>query len=191
MMVKRLLNISFGIALIGVMCVSCENKMEVIEALSDASNKPELSAYNFETLYSDSGKVKVRMVSPEWHQYNNNPKPYRAYPLGLHSYLLDDSLKVRAEISALYVKNYIRQNLWEARKNVVVVNQKGDRLTTEELFWDQDKHVIFSKKYCRIVTPDGGEHIGNCGLQAKEDFTDWKLLCPAWSTIIFKDESAQ
>jgi lipopolysaccharide export system protein LptC len=191
MMVKRLLNISFGIALIGVMCVSCENKMEVIEALSDASNKPELSAYNFETLYSDSGKVKVRMVSPEWHQYNNNPKPYREYPLGLHSYLLDDSLKVRAEISALYVKNYIRQNLWEARKNVVVVNQKGDRLTTEELFWDQDKHVIFSKKYCRIVTPDGGEHIGNCGLQAKEDFTDWKLLCPAWSTIIFKDESAQ
>ncbi len=188
---KRIIFIGLVIVIFSLVLVSCENKLEVIEALSDANTKPELSAYNFETLYSDSGRVKVRMVSPEWHQYSGIPKPYREYPKGMHSYLFDDSLKVTAEISALYVKNYIKQNLWESRKNVVVVNQKGDRLTTEELFWDQEKHIIYSKKYCRIVTPDGGEHIGNCGLEAKEDFTDWKLLCPDWSTIIFKDEQAK
>jgi hypothetical protein len=188
---RKIVSVSSILILFSMMFFSCENKLEVIEALSDANNKPEISGYNFETLYSDSAKVKLRMLSPEWHQYNSGPKPYREYPQGLHSYLYDDSLHVKAEISALYVKNYIRQNLWEARKNVVVVNQKGERLNTEELFWDQERHIIYSKKYCRIVTPDGGEHIGNCGLQAKEDFTDWKLLCPDWSTIIFKDEPAE
>jgi len=184
-------SIGCSIVFFALMLVSCENKLEVIEALTDANNKPEISAYNFESLYSDSGRVQLRMVSPEWHQYSATPKPYREYPQGLHAYLFDDSLHVRAEISALYAKNYIRENLWEARNKVVVVNQKGDRLNTEELFWDQGRHVIYSKKYCRIITPDGGEHIGNCGLEAKEDFTDWKLLCPDWSTIVFKDETPQ
>ncbi len=184
-------SIVFAIVTTLTFFTACENKLEVIEALSDANNKPEISAYNFESLYSDSGHVQVRMVSAEWHQYGSIPKPYKEFPKGLHAYIYDDSLRVKAEISALYVKNYIRENLWEARKNVVVVNQKGDRLNTEELFWDQTRHIIYSKKYCRIVTPDGGEHIGNCGLEAKEDFTDWKLLCPDWSTIVFKDEPAQ
>ena len=46
------------------------------------------------------------------------------------------------------------QHLWELRGRVVVRNVQGDVFRTEELFWDLNKHEMWSYKYIRIVTPE-------------------------------------
>lgn len=182
----------FGIALLLFTAVySCENKLEVIEAVTDVNTMPDGASYDVESLRSDSGKIQMRMTTPEVLQYSTVTKPYEEFPKGMHVYLYNDSMEVKAEVSALYVKHLVKEDLWEARKNVVVVNIQGDRLNTEELFWDPRKHIIYSSKYCRITRKDGSEHISTCGLEAKEDFTDYKLLCPDWGTLVFKDAQAQ
>ena len=50
----------------------------------------------------------------------------------------------------------ISQNkkLWELRGRVRVLTKEGLRYFSEQLFWDQSKHEIYSHVYSRIVTPE-------------------------------------
>ena len=62
----------------------------------------------------------------------------------------------------------------EARKNVVVVNQKGDRLNTEHLIWDEKKQKLISDEFVKITTKD--QIIYGDGFEANEDFTKYKIF---------------
>ncbi len=155
---------------------SCENDLEVVKIFSDPQKAPDITMNNFETIYSDSAKVKARLTAPLLDRYDSDNKKYSEFPKGLHVYFYNDSLHVNAEIVAKYAINYDKTKLWEARNDVVVTNTKGERLNTEQLFWDQNKKIIYTKKYCRITTPDGNQHIGENGMEASEKFDNWKLL---------------
>ena len=61
----------------------------------------------------------------------------------------------------------------EADRNVVVVNKKGERLNTEQLYWDETKHIIYTNKAVTITTAT--EILDGDGLQSNEDFTDYKI----------------
>jgi LPS export ABC transporter protein LptC len=167
----------FIIAVLGaVVFQSCENDLKVVQTFSDPEKVPDISMINFESLYSDSAKVKGKLTAPELDRYDSERKKYSEFPKGLHVYFYNDSLKVNAEIVAKYAINYDKTAIWEARNDVVVTNTKGERLNTEQLFWDQNRKIIYTKKYCRITTPDGMQHVGENGMEAKENFDDWKLL---------------
>jgi LPS export ABC transporter protein LptC len=168
---------TFVIALLLVISLSCENNLEVVKSLSHLENIPDISGTNTEIIYSDSAKVKVRIVTTELDAYRKVKKPYLKFPKGLHVYFYNDSLKVNAEVYSKYAIYYENEKLWEARNDVVVVNKKGEKLNTEELYWDENKQIIYSSKYCRITTPDSLEHIGDCGMKARQDFSSWELHC--------------
>jgi LPS export ABC transporter protein LptC len=156
--------------------ISCENDMEVVKIFSDPQMSPDMSMNNFETIYSDSAKVKARLTAPLLNRYDADNKKYSEFPKGMHVYFYNDSLIVNAEIVAKYAINYDKTKIWEARNDVVVTNLKGEKLNTEQLFWDQNKKIIYTKKYCRITTTDGNQHIGENGMEANEKFDNWKLL---------------
>lgn len=155
---------------------SCENDLKVVQTFANPEKVPDISMTNFETIYSDSAKVKGKLTAPVLDRYNTDKKKYSEFPKGLHVYFYNDSLKVNAEIVAKYAINYDKTAVWEARNDVVVTNTKGERLNTEQLFWDQNRKIIYTQKYCRITTPDGMQHIGENGMEAKENFEDWKLI---------------
>ena len=52
----------------------------------------------------------------------------------------------------------------------------GDRLDTEELFWNPKKEDIFTDKFVRIEK-DGKLHMGE-GLEAKQDLSFYRILKP-------------
>ena len=155
---------------------SCENDLKVVKAFSDPKKEPDITMTNFETIYSDSARVKGKLTAPLLDRYDSESKKYSEFPKGLHVYFYSAALTVNAEIMAKYAINYDKTQIWEARNDVVVTNTKGERLNTEQLFWDQTKKIIYTKKYCRITTPDGLQHVGENGMEAKENFEDWKLF---------------
>jgi len=180
--------VAIAIALATVL-FSCENDIEVVNAITNLNIAPELSGTEVEILYSDSAKLKVRIVTPELKKFRKSDnKPYIEFPKGMHVYFYDDSMTVNAEVSARYAIYWEIPKLWEARNNVVVVNVKGDKLNTEQLFWDENKEIIYSEKYCKVTTPDGEVHIGHKGLTARQDFSNWKLL-GASGSMKFRDET--
>lgn len=62
----------------------------------------------------------------------------------------------------------------EARKNVSVINQKGERLNTEHLVWDERSEKLTSDEFVKITTKD--EIIFGNGFEANQDFTKYKIF---------------
>jgi LPS export ABC transporter protein LptC len=61
----------------------------------------------------------------------------------------------------------------EAKRNVVVVNEKGDKLNTEHLIWDKNTRMIRTEEFVKITTED--EIIMGNGMEADEHFTKYKI----------------
>jgi hypothetical protein len=106
----------------------------------------------------------------------------------MHVYFYDDSMAVNAEVSSRYAIYQETIKLWKATNDVVVVNVKGEKLNTELLFWDENKEIIYSTKYCKVTTPEGEVHEGHKGLTARQDFSNYKLL-GASGSMKLRDET--
>ncbi|MCX6256637.1 MAG: LPS export ABC transporter periplasmic protein LptC, partial [Bacteroidia bacterium] len=63
--------------------------------------------------------------------------------------------------------------LWEASENVVVVNQNGDIINSEKMFWDRKKGKIYSDEFVKITTKD--EIIYGNGFEAGQSLNNWVI----------------
>jgi LPS export ABC transporter protein LptC len=147
--------------------------MEKVKLLSKGSVEPVESASNVKILYSDSAKLQTEITAPEMNHFETE-NPYLEMPLGLKAIVYDDSGGVKSRITADYGINYEREQKMEAKKNVVVINEKGDQMNTEHLIWDQKQGKLLSKEFVKITTKD--EIIFGTGLEANEDFTKYKIF---------------
>jgi LPS export ABC transporter protein LptC len=170
-----------------ILVSSCENDIDVVKSISNPKILPDVTASKVETFYSDSAKLKVRILSPEFSDYETVANPYTEFPKGIHAYIYGDSANVIGEIISNYAIYYKSTDMWEARDNVIAYNPKGERLNTEQLFWDIRKKIFYSKKYSKITSPDGSQHIGEKGFEAQEDFNSYKLFGSS-GQFMFKDE---
>jgi LPS export ABC transporter protein LptC len=62
----------------------------------------------------------------------------------------------------------------EAKKNVVVINEKNEKLNTEHLIWNEKTKKIYSDEFVKITTPD--EIIYGTGFEADQDFSRYKIM---------------
>jgi LPS export ABC transporter protein LptC len=60
------------------------------------------------------------------------------------------------------------------RRNVEILNVKGEVLNTEELRWDQKTGKIITDRFVKITTKD--QIITGQGLISDQSFTDWEIL---------------
>ena len=80
--------------------------------------------------------------------------------------------KIISELSANYGKNFEREQKWLATGNVVMVNDKGDTLRTEELIFLEKENRIFSDKFVSIKK--GEQYIeGLGGFESDTQMTKW------------------
>jgi LPS export ABC transporter protein LptC len=173
----------------GVFCiVACENDIEIINSLTNTNNLPELKGKKVETLYSDSGKVKMQLNADEILQFGKAERPYIEFPQGIHVIFFDDSLKLESEIIADYAKYFTDEKLWEARGNVIALNNaSGEKLNTEELFWDETQQRIYSNSFSRIENKDGIFY-GQKGFETNQKFAPLRLKSSR-GTVNVKDEA--
>ena len=117
------------------------------------------------------------LKSPLLNKYAENDMPsYIEMPKGVEVYFYDSLNKVKSLLTANYAIDYENKKLMEAENNVVVVNEKGEKLNTEHLTWDQNKKIITSDKFVRITTKD--EVLFGDGLDADEGFNKWVIKKP-------------
>lgn len=177
-----LINPILGVALL----FSCTNDLKKVNALPDMKSKPMLSANEVNIERNDSGQIVLKAYAPEILYYKNAKEPFTEFPKGLKVETYTHYPVVESSIKADYAKNKESLKMWEAKKNVVVSNYKGDTLNTELLYWNDNKHIIYSDKFCRVKTSDGVLY-GKNGFEADDNFTRWKLKNTK-GTIYSKDE---
>ncbi|HRC91801.1 MAG TPA: LPS export ABC transporter periplasmic protein LptC [Bacteroidia bacterium] len=159
--------------IISLLMMSCENDIEQVKLVTGNVVEPIESAKGLEILYSDSGKVKVRISAGEMNRYLQ-PKPITEMPKGVKIDFFDDNLKVTSTLTSDYaLRDDFNKNM-EAKKNVEVVNVKGEKLMTEYLKWDEKTGLISSPEFVKIITAD--EIIYGNGFESNQDFSRYKIF---------------
>ena len=156
---------------------SCENDIAVVNTITSVNEKklPVQSDVNVEIMYSDSARVRAKLTGPKLDRYSG-AKPYMEVPKGLEIIFYDEHHKEQTKLTADYGIGFDNGNgmeHMEAKRNVVVINQKGDKLNTEHLIWNAITKKIFTDEFVKITTKD--EIIWGDGLIANQDFSDYTI----------------
>lgn len=134
---------------------SCQDEKEhTAPAIYPRDSVSVMTSYGVNTLVSDSGVIKYRIVAESW-EVNQVKNPSRwTFVNGLFLEQFDDKFHVEAYIQCDTAYYYDQQKIWELRGRVRVRNKEGLRFSSEELYWDQNKHELYSYVFSRLVTPD-------------------------------------
>lgn len=151
-----------------VMLFSCKNDMEEINRVAGGEILPEMTGTNLEMIYTDSARIKYKVITPEYLKMSEGEEKYEEFPQGLHAISYDTDGKEIGSITCKYAKKLEDEQLWEARNEVVVVNAEGKKLETELLYWDTQKQIIYSDRYAKL-SADGQIIEGNRGFKSDQD----------------------
>jgi LPS export ABC transporter protein LptC len=135
-----------------ILVSSCENKIPVITK-SDLLTLPSLTVKDFKTTLTDSGRVQLEMSSPLVEKYDKAEPPYAEFRTGIKVVFYNGKDSAQARVTSKYAK-CTDNNLWELRDSVVVINDKGERLETELLYWNQAKDLIYTDRFVKIKSED-------------------------------------
>lgn len=166
---RILLYMLFGFFLVGC-SVTKEDKKNIEEMGEEI---PTQEAFNITYIYSDSAVIQAILRAPHVYerQADENSDPYEVFDLGFKLEFLDRKGQVSSEMSANWGEVNMKSGIAEAKDNVVVVNNKGERMETELLHWDKEKDSIYSYVFTKIFTED--EIIYCDTLLAKSDFSSY------------------
>lgn len=154
---------------------SCGNKdLEKIKVISTNKDLPIEVGTNISINYTDSGYQKATLFAPLLERYATETRSETEMTKGITAYFYSREGKVNSYIKSKYAIRNERERTITARKDVQVVNNKGDTLRTEELIWDEKSDKIYSDKAVRITTPD--KIILGTGMVSNSAFTQFKVL---------------
>ena len=133
---------------------------------------PTVEAFNFETSYTDSGVIRYFLKTPRLLVFSQEKSPYKEFPEGFHLQKFDPNKKITSELSANYGINYEVEQKWLATGNVVMVNDKGDTLRSEELIYLIKEDKIYSEKFVNIKKGDQ-DITGSGGFESDSQMKKW------------------
>ena len=166
---SRILYMKIIIVLLGaIMLLACKNDIKEVNALAEREKRPDMTGENLELVYSDSARIKYRVLAPEYIKVNREKEKYEEFPKGIHVLSYDPAGKMIGSIKAKYAKKLEDEMLWEARNEVVIINAEGKKLETELLYWDMKKELIYSDRYVKL-SADGQIIEGNNGFHSDQN----------------------
>jgi len=177
-------NIFAAVIIMAAILTSCKNeKQEVVDL--QIEDMPALSARNIETIYTDSGKVTLVMRAPLINQYNDLKGDFTEFPEGVRVFFYDKKESPQASISSRFARYTEKDELWELRDSVVAVNEKGDILETELLYWSEGKERVWSDRFVQITGKE--QIIRGTGFESDQRLERWKIKNVS-ATIYIEDE---
>lgn len=151
---KRLMGVGLMLALFAAM-ISCEQqKSHTAPAVLERDSVSLMVSYGVNTLISDSGVIKYRIVTERWEVNNVKNPPRWIFEKGIFMEQYDKTFHIEGYIQADSAWYYDQQKLWELRGRVSIRNVNGLYFSSEELFWDGIKHEFYSHKFSRLITPE-------------------------------------
>ena len=158
------------IAVASILFTSCKTDLEEAKLITSRANTNIETGKDVEILYSDNGIVRIKAEAKTATRYNTQ-KPYMEFSDGMKMFFYSATGEVESTLTARYATAVENSNEMTARDSVVVINNKGERLDTDELIWDETKKTIYSNTFVRISTAD--EIIYGKGMVADQNFSNY------------------
>ena len=134
---------------------SCSNAQEhTADAVNPEDSVSMMVSYGVNTLISDSGVIKYRIVTERW-EVNTIKQPSRwEFMKGIFFEQFDENFHVQAYIQADTAWYFDKEQLWKLRGRVSIRNVDSLIYKSEELYWDGIHHEFYSNVFSRLVTPE-------------------------------------
>lgn len=161
------IRILFVVLTLALMC-SCESNFKDVQKINFAEFTPSGEADTLDLKYTDSGKIKSILLSPKMLDYANVEFPFTEFPKGVNVTLYDNKEK-RTFITSNYAISFKGTNIIDLRGNVVITSESGQKLETEQLYFDQKNEWFFTEKYFKFTDPKSGLTTGQ-GVDFNKDF---------------------
>lgn len=113
-----------------------------------------MTTRDFTTTYTDSGRIEMIMSAPIIETYSKTEEPYSEFKSGIKVRFYNGHPEAVGSVTAKYAKFTDSKNLWELQDSVVAINEAGEKLETDLLYWDQKKSLIYTDRFVKITTAD-------------------------------------
>lgn len=151
---------------------ACSNDLKEIEATAAYYAPAVERGEDITLIYNEEGHKKVKLEAPVIIQHKLE-EPYIEFPKGLNVWFYNDSLETTSTLSAQYAIRYEQEEKTVFRDSVIIVNEMGEKVYTEEMTWDEQAEKVYSDALVRIVTPD--KRITGHGFEANQSFTEYVI----------------
>ena len=143
------------VALAVALLLSCnEAKEHTDPAIYDRDSVSMMTSYGVNTLISDSGVIKYRIVTERW-DVNTIKVPSRwTFEKGVFFEQFDEKFKLQAYVQADSAWYFDQQKLWHLRGRVRIRNVNGLIFQSEELYWDGMRRELYSNVFSKLITPE-------------------------------------
>jgi len=163
------MKIQLGILLLITLFVSCredvdKDQMEFYEG-------PMRISHDIELLHSDSAMVVIKLVAAKQLVFKNGDTQF---PEGILINFYNKDGELSSTIRADKGFHERRTNLYRGEGDVRVHNiTKEQKLSSEELFWDPNKKIIYTDKFVTVEEPN--RLIKGTGMEADEGFNSYRF----------------
>lgn len=138
-----------------MLMMACSEQQEhTAPPIYDRDSASMMISYGVNTLISDSGVIKYKIVTERWDVNTVRQPPRWTFEKGIFLEQFDEKFHVEGYINADTAWYYDQQKLWELRGRVHIRNVNGLIFDSEELFWDGVTHEFYSHKFSKVVTPE-------------------------------------
>ena len=162
------------VAVMFVLFSACSGKNKnLADAISENDTLPSMTSLGVTTLISDSGITRYKIVTEEWTIFDKKNPPYWAFEKGVYLEKFDTLFNIDASIKADTAYYYEKKKLWELKGNVQIHSQRGDKFSTQQLYWDENKKRIYSDKFIQIEQED--KAITGYGFESNQELTEYEI----------------
>ncbi len=171
---RKLLTIFILSVALGMSVISCEEEHEhTAPAVNPRDSVPVMVTYGVNTLISDSGVIKYRLVTERW-EVNEAKKPSRwVFDKGVLMSQFDEKLHIKGYIQCDSAVYFDKLRKWELHGRVRILTTQGLEFTGDELFWDEQNHKFWSNTYSHMKMPD--KEIDGNYFTSNEDMTQYEI----------------
>lgn len=152
--------------------LSCNNTEQEISEYK-VEKLPEDVSEEFFLKYIDSGLLNFTLYSPLMYFVQEKENSYSRFENGVEIIFYTPDRKVKNIIKGKQGKWEQSTGKAEIKYDVIVVNESGDTLSTEELYWDKRLGKIYTPLLVHITSPI--KKIWGIGFEADENFTKYKI----------------
>ena len=168
-------NIIITIIGIFILLFSCKRETPV-----NSKNKkvdfPSRTLINANIINRDSGRISMNIRSPLIEEYSLVASPYTVFRKGVNLDFYQPGQVKPGYFQADWAKLSDATGIYEGKGNVIIVNEKGDSLKSEQLFWDKNKKTVYTSKEVYLISSKGDSLTAKNGLESTDDLENYTLF---------------
>ena len=157
----------FYFALMLVFLTSCESNFREVQKMGFSEFSPSGEADSINLKYTDSGRIKAVLISPKMLEFGMVEFPFTEFPKGIDLTLFDVNGK-KTFVKANYAISYKGTDLIDLQGKVNIYNETGEKLETEQLYFDQKNEWFFTQRKFKFSSPKGVSY--GEGIDFSKDF---------------------